>query len=671
MYPMVTSNSVNLVTLSLLLLQQSWTSKVLGFTTNPIHAKKGIDFTQKGNTIWMKGIQRVPVLLHGSDSNNRNAILKSTLRSDEQDEETKLESNSNSYTLDIPLRNIRPRPNSPLKKLQRLWNDPRPVGVAIMDSGDREDEEEGMIPYCIQSEVVELSPGFPFRVLLYPQGRLGQKYQASVYLSFEPKEYGDEIDLSWSLSLSSHNNGEENYDESPADHTDEKDCFLLPVMTSGGLPRSNTTWSSSMTFCHEAESVESLGRAYDWGSSIWSAHDVCNCLEHISAKLKVTVHGTRRNQYSFVSGKGALGALLERWTNPLTFKNDNSKLSTKNEKLITAGQVIVPVFSKDSPSASDLERNGIVSGVDYRVMTMSDKDSGKPIFSLHHSHNKNNIYNNDYEMDGNQNVQMALRPCGWKLQRELAQKRGLKNFNWPAEIDSHTLLQDKDVGIFTRFDVAQTAIPRIFSAFKRDSLTLSLAVLLALAPLPLALVGRTFLSFYAIPSASMAPTLEKGDLLLVEKLPNIYERTHRGDIVLFNPPSALQEIIQQQSRGRKIDSSALFVKRVVGMPGDNHVVLNRNTKQVSIDGKPAIGPNRNLCDDEPLDLLGKLLDKYGVQQDFEIEQLKENQIYVLGDCQAVSVDSRVFGTLPKDNIVGKPIARVWPLNRFRLGDDFI
>ena len=64
------------------------------------------------------------------------------------------------------------------------------------------------------------------------------------------------------------------------------------------------------------------------------------------------------------------------------FQTDEN--TSNNEKLIIAGQVIVPVFSKDSPSASDLQLNGIISGVDYRVMTMSDKETGEPIFSLNH-----------------------------------------------------------------------------------------------------------------------------------------------------------------------------------------------------------------------------------------------------------------------------------------------
>lgn len=538
--------------------------------------------------------------------------------------------NSSDNSIVLKLDNVRPRPNTPLKKLERLWNDPRPVAVALRDSSkDEEDDDE--TPYCIQSELWELVPGYKFRVLLYPEGRLGKTYSASVYLSFEPSQLGDEIDLSWSLSLLQRNE----------DGSEE----ILPVSTSGGLPRSETTWSSSMTFCHPAEAVESLGRVYDWGSSIWSAFDVCSSLGNVYAKLNFTVHDTRHDQTS-LSGKGALGAFGRAIVKP-------------EEKIFTAGQVIVPVYTKDSENDQTnnalLRKLGIVSGVDYRIMNMSDKD-GKPVFSTGLK-------------EGSENVQIALRPCGWKLQRQLALRKGIKPIDWPAQVDAQTFANSE---IYTRFDIFQTALPRTISAFARDTLSLSLAVLLALAPIPATLVARTWLSLYSIPSASMSPTLTKGDLLLVEKLPNIYERTSRGDIILFSPPSALRDIIQKQSNQgtnarSPIDSNALFVKRVVGMPGDTNIHLDRKLKEITINGEAPVGPDRKLCDDEPLDLLGKLLDKY-VDND-DIEKLEDDELFVLGDCQAVSVDSRVFGTLPKQNMVGKPLARVWPLNRFHIGSD--
>ena len=100
------------------------------------------------------------------------------------------------------------------------------------------------------------------------------------------------------------------------------------------------------------------------------------------------------------------------------------------------------------------------------------------------------------------------------------------------------------------------------------------------------------------------------------------------------------------------------------MPGDTDIIMNRNTNEVSIAGATAIGPDRNLCGDEPLKLIDSLLAS-GKGKDISV--LGKDELYVLGDCKTVSVDSRVFGTLPKANVAGRPVARVWPLNRFTIG----
>ena len=163
----------------------------------------------------------------------------------------------------------------------------------------------------------------------------------------------------------------------------------------------------------------------------------------------------------------------------------------------------------------------------------------------------------------------------------------------------------------------------------------------------------------------MEPTLLRGDVLLVEKLPGVYDRTQRGDVVLFQPPPALTNLIA--SSGQPISSTSLFVKRLVGVPGDKDIRLDDETREVSVGGKPAVGPNRNLCEDEPLRLIDKMLQN---GKGRNIEELGEDETFVVGDCKAVSVDSRVFGVLPKENIVGKPVARIWPPDRIKVSNRF-
>jgi len=182
----------------------------------------------------------------------------------------------------------------------------------------------------------------------------------------------------------------------------------------------------------------------------------------------------------------------------------------------------------------------------------------------------------------------------------------------------------------------------------------------AITPIPFALVARNAVSLYAIPSASMEPTLLKGDVLLVEKLPRVYDRIERGDIILFRPPQTLRDIVTNS--GSQLSSTSLFVKRLVGLPGDTKIKLVGDN-DVTVNGSPSVGPDRSLCQDEPLRLIDKLLEN-GKGKD--IAKLGADDVYVLGDCKAVSVDSRVFGVLPKENIVGRPVARIWPLKRFQV-----
>ena len=226
--------------------------------------------------------------------------------------------------------------------------------------------------------------------------------------------------------------------------------------------------------------------------------------------------------------------------------------------------------------------------------------------------------------------------------------------DWPIEVTVSELSKVTT----TRFNF-NSAIPRVVSAFQRDWFSYSLALAVALSPIPLTLAARTVVSLYDIPSASMEPTLLKGDVLLVEKFPGAYDRSHRGDVVLFQPPQSLRDVA-----GSQILSTSLFVKRLAGLPGDEDIRLVENNNVVINGISDSI--DRTLCADnnEPLRLIEKLLEN---GKGKEIDHLGIDETYVLGDCKDVSIDSRVWGTLPKANIVGRPVARIWPLNRISTG----
>lgn len=563
----------------------------------------------------------------------------------------------------VPLETARAKPQSIFDTLIELWNDPRPISD-IVSSKDRAlvgqfQTDAGVVqnvPYCIVSDEFEIE-NESFQILLYPRGRVvtpmpmgndnGSTTQvsgpASAYLRYLPNEYGDEVDLTWTLRL-----------------YNTQTNTTLPIETSGGMPKSDDTWSAAMTFCTEVEAVESVGRATDWGSSSWRAEDVWEALGHLRAEGEICVFDRRKGETSFgIPPKGGVGAVLERAQMASLRKDSDSSISRD----FRVGEVIVPTrrrggrggFDKENEENNNtwdsLNQLGIYPGVDYRIMTMADqKDT--PIFST--------ASLSDLEK---QEAKLALRPCGWKLQRQLYKKQlgSGKAIDWPVEVP-HSLLQDVST---TRFNL-DSALPRIISAFQRDWVAYTVALALAISPIPITLVARNFVSLYAIPSASMEPTLVKGDVLLVEKFPRVYQRTHRGDVILFTPPPTLRDIVTQS--GSQLSSTSLFVKRVVGLPGDQDVRLDREEdNSVFINGELAVGPNRNMCTDEPLRLIDRLLEN---GKGKEVSKLGPNDLYVLGDCKAVSVDSRVFGTLPKQNVVGKPVGRIWPLNRLQFNNKF-
>lgn len=520
------------------------------------------------------------------------------------------------------------------ERLERLWSDPRPVWALGNDDdgGDHLETSDGTaaLPYCLSTGEFEAA-GCTFECLIYPRGILDRADvgNAAAYLKFKPQAPGEEADVRWTLKL-----------------VDGRTQKSLPIVTSGGLPRSNDTWSSAMTFTSGFEAVDSVGRTADWGASAWAAADVSNALltgknGSLVVEGNVTVYDFRQGESTFSwppGERGALGA-VSRATKASADKSGGMP------RTFRSGEVIVPTQADDK-----LNEVGIYPGVDYRVMTISDAN-GVPLFSteaLPSAQEK-------------ENARLALRPVGWKLHQQMWRKRGKKLTDWPVEIEA----RDLSASSLTRFNLG-AFLPRLSSMIALDAFAVVLILFVATSPLPLALIGREFVSFYEIPSASMEPTLQRNDVLLVEKFPGVYDRTSNGDVVLFKPPPSLQEIIG--GRGGKtanpLGGESLFVKRVVAMPGDSNIIVNEDTKEVSVGGKPAVGPDRNLCDDEPLKLIDKLLVN---GKGKAIEKLKEEEVYVLGDCKAVSVDSRVFGTLPKENIVGRPIARIWPLSRFRIG----
>jgi signal peptidase I len=181
--------------------------------------------------------------------------------------------------------------------------------------------------------------------------------------------------------------------------------------------------------------------------------------------------------------------------------------------------------------------------------------------------------------------------------------------------------------------------------------------ILILVALVVAVLIKTFLvqAFY-IPSGSMEETLMVGDRVMVNKLSYVFGSPGRGDVVVFDNPnhqgeseSLLSALLRHVGESLGISSpDAALIKRVIAVGGET-VEIRDN--RVLVDGsaieEPYIGPEVRMGDFGP-------------------EEIPEGYVFVMGDnrSRGGSHDSRAFGPIPEDDIVGRAFVIVWPASRW-------
>jgi signal peptidase I len=153
---------------------------------------------------------------------------------------------------------------------------------------------------------------------------------------------------------------------------------------------------------------------------------------------------------------------------------------------------------------------------------------------------------------------------------------------------------------------------------------------------------------FQVEQSSMVPTVLEGEYVLIDKVSPRFNDYQRGDIVVFTPPSGIQT------------GDVPFIKRVIGVPGDN-IRLDNGRVYVTPKGRAAVRL------DEPYintDSAGKQeptipRDANGTTQ----WTVASGTYFVMGDNRTVSEDSRVFGPIPRDLIIGRAWLRYFPLDR--------
>lgn len=186
----------------------------------------------------------------------------------------------------------------------------------------------------------------------------------------------------------------------------------------------------------------------------------------------------------------------------------------------------------------------------------------------------------------------------------------------------------------------------------RDALSI-ITVLLAALILAWGLISFVFQS-YQVDGPSMQTTLQNSDHLVVWKVPRTLARItghayvpNRGDIIVFNEPG-----LADYGQG----SNKQLIKRVIGLPGDRVVVKDGSITIYNKQHPNGFDPDKTMP-------YGKVIPTTSGNIDIT---LGSNQIFVCGDNRPDSLDSRVFGPVDVNNVVGKLVIRVLPLNDARV-----
>lgn len=146
---------------------------------------------------------------------------------------------------------------------------------------------------------------------------------------------------------------------------------------------------------------------------------------------------------------------------------------------------------------------------------------------------------------------------------------------------------------------------------------------------------RTFIAQpFIVSGESMEPNFHDGEYLIIDELSYQFRSPKRGEVIVFRFPLNLSEF---------------YIKRVVGLPGETVEIKNgrvniykTDSKQISVLQEPYIpntsetGPNLSLA-------------------------LNEKEYFVMGDNREHSSDSRMWGALEKNKMMGRALIRLWPI----------
>ncbi len=167
------------------------------------------------------------------------------------------------------------------------------------------------------------------------------------------------------------------------------------------------------------------------------------------------------------------------------------------------------------------------------------------------------------------------------------------------------------------------------SSFIKETVTYAAIALFIVIPIRM-WVAQPFV----VNGASMDSTFADGEYLVVDEISYRFNEPQRGDVLIFKYPE---------------DPSKYFIKRLIGLPGETVIVKN---DVVTIVNK-----------ENPTGVI--LKETYIHSPSFltRTMTLSADEYFVMGDNRGVSSDSRVWGPLPKNDLIGRPLVRLLPLSK--------
>lgn len=168
-------------------------------------------------------------------------------------------------------------------------------------------------------------------------------------------------------------------------------------------------------------------------------------------------------------------------------------------------------------------------------------------------------------------------------------------------------------------------------AFVWDLIKILIIALIIIVPF------RTFVAEpFVVSGSSMLPNFHNGDYLIIDRLSYITGNPERGDVIVLKYPK---------------DTTQFFIKRIIGLPGETVKLAQGKVVVINKDHPEGFQLNEPYLSN-PIETFGKT----------DPTTLGSGEFFVLGDNRVASSDSRVWGILPRDDIVGRVWARIFHFN---------